>query len=805
MTAGSIIVDLLMRTASFETDTKRAEKRLADMRKEAERIGKGIGVAMAAVGVAAVALVKNSIDAADATGKLAQQTGTTVEELSALTYAASLADVSQEELAAGLVKLTRTMSEAEAGNKDAAASFDALGIKLRNTDGSLKSSDQVLREIASRFASMPDGIEKTNAAVELFGRSGAQLIPLLNGGASGMQAMREEAERLGVVISTDTAKAAEEFNDNITRVTAAITGLANRATADLLPSLGAVSEELVALAKSEETVAVATALIRGAIDTAIVLFQTLAVVGSDVGFVFLGVGREIGAWIAQIEAAARGDWQGFKAISEAVKADGERAREELDKFQARIMAIGRTRVPERPTLADNPFLAVDASGGGSAPAGGRPGKPAKQSEAERYLEGLQKQSEKVRELSVLEQALADIQGRRIEGLTPKLRDQILAQAALVDQQKRAAGMLDAQKKQEEERLEFIRKAAEEEAAIRRSVSESMRAQAEARMAEIAGLIEGNESLRDEIAVLQGGVEARRAIERARISSTIALKEETRAMLQNAGGSEAQIQALEQEIALLRERAGLLDKRVLAETDKEVRDAAAESRKTLADQIERGILEGSREGLDLMEIFEAELKAHFAKTVLRPVIEPVADALTKVIEEFVKAIVLGGRSSSSGGGGLAGLFGSLFGSSGGAGGTVATDDALALFFHRGGIAGYDGDVRRYHSGGLVHGEVPLIAQAGEEILRRDDPRHRWNMTARRDGPALVAAAAPIFNFEIVNNAPNVRPRVERREDGGARVIIDQIKGELAEDMRNGGEFASAMESNMGARRAPSLMR
>ncbi|MCC2632186.1 MAG: hypothetical protein K0S48_72, partial [Ramlibacter sp.] len=60
MAAGSILIDLLLKTGSFESDTKRAEKRLAELKKEAEAMGVAVGAAFAAVGAASVAMVKSA-------------------------------------------------------------------------------------------------------------------------------------------------------------------------------------------------------------------------------------------------------------------------------------------------------------------------------------------------------------------------------------------------------------------------------------------------------------------------------------------------------------------------------------------------------------------------------------------------------------------------------------------------------------------------------------------------------------------------------------------------------------------------
>lgn len=249
MSAGSIVIDLLLKTGSFETDTKRAEQAAKKFGKEidaiASKVGTTLAVGFAAASAAAIYLGKTQLEAADQMGKLAQQAGTTVEEFSALAYAADLAGISKEELSASLVKLTKNMSEAAQGTGEAVDGFKALNISVKNTDGTLRSSDAVLGDLAERFAGMKDSAEKTALAVNIFGRSGAQLIPLLNAGRAGIKELKDEAQRLGVVISGETAKAAEEFNDNMTRLKKSAEGLALTFVKELLPTLQSITDQLL--------------------------------------------------------------------------------------------------------------------------------------------------------------------------------------------------------------------------------------------------------------------------------------------------------------------------------------------------------------------------------------------------------------------------------------------------------------------------------------------------------------------------------------------------------------------------------
>lgn len=427
MSAGSIIIDLLMRTATLETDSKRAAKALNQLKKEAKEVGAAISLAFAGVAASSVAMVKSSIDAMDEMSKMAQKTGTSVEALSALAYAGDLSDVSLQDLGSALVKLSKNMSDAAMGTGEAMKGFDALGISVKNADGSLKSSDAVLAAVANKFAGFKDGAEKTALAVNLFGKAGAQLIPLLNSGAAGLDELRAEAVRLGVVLDTETSKAAELFNDNLTRMAAGVRGVANVAAAEMLPALNDVSQMFVDLAKNETTASTASELVKASIGGLINVFQAIAVVGSDVGFVFLSVGREIGAWAAQIASLASGDLKGFHAISDAVKEDGARARAELDKFQARIMGIGSG------TGLDDEARRRQGRGPSPAGLGAAPGmkETAKKgkdpdSDFKSYLDNLQKQIQKTEDLTTVEKLLDDIrrgsltvsaeQQKQLEGL-----------------------------------------------------------------------------------------------------------------------------------------------------------------------------------------------------------------------------------------------------------------------------------------------------------------------------------------------------------------------------------------------------
>lgn len=195
----------------------------------------GLGVSLSVAGFAT--MIKSAIDAADQLNKLSQKIGISVDALSTLRFAAQLSDVSLETLQKGVKGLSQNIAEANTGIGDGAQVFDALGISVRNADGSMKSTEAVLLQVADVFANLEDGAVKTALAVKLFGKSGMDLIPFLNQGAAGINQLTAEAERLGLKLTTETARSAEAFNDNLTALKASSSSLGIALARDFLPEL----------------------------------------------------------------------------------------------------------------------------------------------------------------------------------------------------------------------------------------------------------------------------------------------------------------------------------------------------------------------------------------------------------------------------------------------------------------------------------------------------------------------------------------------------------------------------------------
>jgi hypothetical protein len=352
MAAGQITVDLLLKTGSFETDTKRAAANLRKLEKEAVAIGKSFGVAFTSAAIGLGYLVKSSIDAQDNLNDLAKKTGVAVETLGGIGFAASQAGGDLESTAAGLGKLNKTIAEAAAGNKDAAEFFQVLGIAVRDSAGKIKDAGTIYLEVADKFAAFEDGPNKAALALRGFGKAGLDQIPVLNEGAAALQQNIDYYKRYSGV-TAESAKRADEFNDTQKKLGLLMAAFGNVLTAEALPLLKTLADRF--LKAKEEGDGFQT----GAEGITSVL-KGLVVAGAYVADTFGGIGREIGALAAQsrvLQDAFSGasllekaspilmakrlaeafNSNQFTSISDAVKADGERAKQELDAFVAKVL------------------------------------------------------------------------------------------------------------------------------------------------------------------------------------------------------------------------------------------------------------------------------------------------------------------------------------------------------------------------------------------------------------------------------------------------------------------------------------
>jgi hypothetical protein len=197
----------------------------------------GLTAVLAAIGSAAQ--IKGLIDSADNMNKLSQKTGIAVSELSSLANTADLAGVSNEELGSALIKLNKSIAEAASGSKEQSEAFKNLGINVKDANGNIRPTADILGDVAGAFSGAADGAIKTQYAMALFGKAGADLIPFLNTGKEGIK-------EFGASFGDEFAQNAEKFNDNITKLNQSFKLILVDAINPMLESLSKLTVEFQA-------------------------------------------------------------------------------------------------------------------------------------------------------------------------------------------------------------------------------------------------------------------------------------------------------------------------------------------------------------------------------------------------------------------------------------------------------------------------------------------------------------------------------------------------------------------------------
>jgi hypothetical protein len=452
--------------------------------------------------------------------------------------------------------------------------LQALGLSAKE----LRALDpaEALRRTAVALSQFAEDGDRARAVQILFGKSIREAGPLLN----------DLAQKQSLVATTTTAAAlqAEEFNKKLFGLKSNAEDASRILASRLLPSISDLASELLIGLKHAN----------GFFD-ALVTFGTINPFRSQAGNL----------------RALRDELEGLQGARERYMRSGSDTRG-IDQ------AIERTRrqlgylseLQSKQALADvgdtSDFVSRRLMREGPAPSLRLPKDEPKRAsgaanEAQRYLETLQRQLDATKNLTAAEQALADISSGRLSGITPTLREHILLTAGRVDASKRLKSQLEAEENQVRDLMDARRNEAAERARMLEQASQISTRSLEASLAEAASIFEGNEALREEIAIIAGGESTRRTIEQARISSAIAIKEETLAMLQNAGAGQTEIDVLRNQINLLRDRAKLLGERNIGA---DIAQAAAEQQRFLSDlagTVARGFEDAIISGRGLREV------------------------------------------------------------------------------------------------------------------------------------------------------------------------------------------------------------
>ena len=355
--------------------------------------GFGAAIAGSAIVGGLGAIVKRSIDAGDELFNLQAKTGIAASALIGLGNAAKLADVDQATLSKSLTRLSVNLVKAAEGNDELARKFKALGVGVKDANGQVVPADRALKQIADRFADMPDGAQKAAAAIALFGKSGADLIPLLNEGAAAM-------DKFTYKVGEDFAARSDLFNDTITELGIKTQGFGLELTDALLPALQTILEVFGDLFDTDQDWTALFKVIEGVIRGIAVAIYT----------VVKAVDILIKNIVAAVQAAGQafaGDFGGaFNTITNRVSsgfAEAQQAIKDLNK-----LAFGSAASPGTGRRMGGRSMDLDTSAadGDAAAASRRAAADAKRTAAEAKSDADEQQRLLEKRASLTQQAIS---------------------------------------------------------------------------------------------------------------------------------------------------------------------------------------------------------------------------------------------------------------------------------------------------------------------------------------------------------------------------------------------------------------
>ena len=186
-----------------------------------------MGAAAASAASAVGAMVTKAAYNADDINTMAKQYSMSVEDIQKFQYATEQIDVPLETLTGSMQKLTKNMATASKGTGDAYEAFKALGVEITNQDGTLRDRNEVFNEAINALAQIENETQRDAYAMQIFGKSAADLNPLILGGADALKTLGDQAESAGLILEQDQLDTLNLLSDAIDTFKATLAGTGN--------------------------------------------------------------------------------------------------------------------------------------------------------------------------------------------------------------------------------------------------------------------------------------------------------------------------------------------------------------------------------------------------------------------------------------------------------------------------------------------------------------------------------------------------------------------------------------------------
>lgn len=206
---------------------------------------KSVTLPVAAAGTALIGFANKSASTADNIDKMSQKIGISRQAYQELDFVCSQSGTSVDTLKMGVKTLTAAMDGAASGTKSNVEQFQKLGVSVVDSNGKLRSQEDVMWDVFSALQKMDNQTEKARLATELFGKSGSELMPMLNGASGSIESMKQQAHDLGLVLSDEAIDAGVAYTDKMDQLKRSFAAVATKVGTALLPLLTQLGDFLI--------------------------------------------------------------------------------------------------------------------------------------------------------------------------------------------------------------------------------------------------------------------------------------------------------------------------------------------------------------------------------------------------------------------------------------------------------------------------------------------------------------------------------------------------------------------------------
>lgn len=373
MSAGSIIVDLLMRTGAFEADAGKAARIAKERAKAIDEAFSAMATAVSGASIAAAGAIAAMVTGVTMSAKeiinQSQVAGAGAQEFQRFAYAAKSVGIEHDKLSDIFKDFREKVGEyVQTGGGGMKDFFEQIAPKIGVTADQFRnlSGPQALQLYMDSLEKAGLSQEQMSFYLESMASDTTALIPLLQDGGARLDELGAAAERTGQIMSDQTLAAAAAFDQQMQQLKGVMSSVSIVIASSLLPSLNEIGRAMSDAANDASGVQTVG-------DSVATVFEAIVISGTYAAAVVHGVGTAIGGIAARIVALSSGDFAAFSFIGDQMKADAIKADKEFDEFQARVRGarafaanfvgppvdlMGTGGKPAKPWMPPNPVSAV---------------------------------------------------------------------------------------------------------------------------------------------------------------------------------------------------------------------------------------------------------------------------------------------------------------------------------------------------------------------------------------------------------------------------------------------------------------